>query len=338
MPATSNMYVERRLTEVSVAYQNSAYVADQVCPLIPVPDKSGLILEEDKTVLTADPNGDDAIGQGQYPGQIKVEIQNRNFSTVERAKEVFVHDDEIAADAAQGAPYRPKIRKTKVVTERLLVNRELRIATIYTTAGTWASGHSGTPATKWDAASSDPIGDVNTAILKVKADLQMVPNTLVVPWEVCRYLMANAQIKALSSGGSTLQNPGIAMDPTSIRGLLQRAFGIENILMPAAGNFGGNMAAGFKGGPAGNLGGLWSDNVWLGFVPNTPGREMPSAGYTYVWENAFEGQARNEKGMVVTESRDDRARGVWVAARTYTNELALIPEAGYVLSNTLNAF
>ena len=65
---------------------------------------------------------------------------------------------------------------------------------------------------------------------------------------------------------------------------------------------------------------------------------MPSAGYSYVWENAFDGAARNERGLVVTEEPDLRARGVYITARGYFDEQVLIPEAGYVLTNTLAAF
>lgn len=339
MAGTRQLYVERRLTNVSIAYKNGSFVADRVCPLVMVPDKSGKIIEDDKSVLQADSGGDDAIGQGEYPGIIKVDLQDRTYSTTERAKSTFLHDDDVAADEAQGQPYKPRIRKTNLVTQRLMLNREVRVATLYRNTATWATGHNASPATKWDAASgSDPIGDINAAKLKVKTDLLIPANVAIVPWEVVLFLSNNSSVRALTTGGATVSNAGVDQSPAAMLALMQRIFGVEEILMPTAGNFGGNMKAGFLGGAPAATGGVWADDVWLGYVPQTPDREIPSAGYTYVWENAFEGQARNPKGLVVTEERDNRARGQYITARTYTNEQALIPEAGYVITNVLNAF
>lgn len=337
MPATKNLYVERRLTTVSVAYKNLDYVADQVSPLVLVPDISGKILEEDKSALQADASGDDVIGQGQHPPTIKLEIQDKSYVTRERAKGTFLHDDEVAADEAQGQPYRPRIRKTNLVTERLLLNREVRVATQFRTAANWAAGHTHSPGTKWDAASgADPIADINTAKFKVKADCLMVPNTAVVPWEVLVYLSNNSSVRALTTGGATTSQPGVDQSEAAMIALMQRIFGINRILVPKAGNWGGNMIAGFKGG-AGPAVGIWGDDVWIGYVPPAPARETPAAAYSYVWENAFEGGARNERGQVVTETRDDRARGWFIDARTYSDEQVLVPEAGYIITNVLTA-
>lgn len=341
MPATRNLYVERRLTEVSVAYKNLNYVADQALPIVPVPDKTGKILEEDKAVLQADASGDDVIAQGQYPGVIKPEIQDRTYGTKERAKSSFLHQDEVRADEAQGRPYAPRIRKTNLVTERLLLNREVRVASLLRNTASWATGHNATPATKWDAANSDPIGDVNAAKLKIKADLFLPPNTAIIPWEVVLFLSNNSAVRALTTGGATTGNPGVDQSPAAMMALMQRIFGVGRILIPAAGNWGGNMTAGFKGGSPAAAGGIWGDDVVLMFVPETPMREMPSAGYTYVWENAFadiEGAVQNDRGMVVTVEPDARARGEYITARTYSDEQVLIAEAGYVITNVLNAF
>jgi hypothetical protein len=340
MPAVSNnqLYVERRLTDVSIAYRNGLYVADQAMPLIGVPDISGLILEEDKSMLQADPSGDDVIGRGEYPGLIKVELQNKNYSTKERAKETFLHDDEVAADAAQGAPYRPRIRKTRLVTERLLLNREVRVAALLTTAANWATGHNATPGTKWDAASgSDPIADINAGKLKIKLDLGIPPNVAIIPWEVVLYLSNNSSVRALTTGGATVREAGVDQSPEAMLQMMRRIFGVERILMPSAGNWGGNMTAAFKGGVGPSTGGMWGDNVVLMYQPPLPGREIPAAAYSYYWENAFDGAARNDRGQVVTEARDDRARGVFIAARTYLDEQIVVTEAGYVLTNTLTA-
>lgn len=340
MPAVQNLYVERRLTNVSIAYRNGAFVADQVCPIVPVPDPSGKILEEDKSSLQADPNGDDVIGRGEHPGVIKVEVGDRTYSTKERARSAFLHDDEVNADEVQGQPYRPRIRKTRLATQRLLLNREVRVAAMFRNTANWATGHNATPATKWDAATgSDPIGDINTAKLKVKSDLVgIVPNTALIPWEVVIYLSNNSSVRGLTTGGATTQNPGVDQSPAAMLALMQRIFGVQKIVIPEAGNLGGNMQALFKGGVPASQGGIWGDDVWIGYIPPQPDREEVSAALTYAWENAFNGAARNERAQVVTEERDERARGTYLTARTYSDEQILVAEAGFLITNVLTAF
>lgn len=339
--AVRPLYVDRRLTNASIAYPTDGLIADQVFPVVPVPDKTGKILEVDRSSLIGAPLGDDAIAPGQYAPVIKEGLRDKTYSTVERAESTFLHDDDTAADDAAGQPYRPRLRKTNLVTQVLRVNREIRVATLLNTAANWATGHTSTPATKWDAATgSDPIADITTAKRKVKDDLGLLPNLAVIPWEVMTYLANNSSVRALVNGGATMQNPAVDQSQASMIALMQRIFGIERILVPSAASFGsgGNMKAGFQAGTPSTTGGLFSDNVWIGYVPIQPAREIPSAGYTYVWENAFDGAAReNEQGIVVTEERDDRARGQYITARRYSDEKVLVTEAGYVITNTLTA-
>lgn len=337
--AVRSLYVDRRLTNASIAYPTDGLIAGQVFPVIPVPDKTGKILEIDRASLIGAPLGDDAIAPGQYAPVITESLRDKTYSTVERAESSFLHDDDTAADDAAGQPYRPRLRKTRLVTAVLNVNREIRVATLLNTTTNWATGHNSTPAVKWDA-NGDAIADVTVAKRKVKDDLGLLPNLAVIPWEVMTYLANNSTVRALTNGGATVQNPSVDQSQASMIALMQRIFGIERILVPSAASFGsgGNMKAGFQGGTPSTTGGLFSDNVWIGYVPLQPEREMPSAGYTYVWENAFEGEARqNDQGIVVTEERDDRARGQYITARTYSSEMVLVPEAGYVLTNTLAA-
>jgi hypothetical protein len=325
MPATNKLKINTRLTNVSIAYKNDGYVADEVLPILLVPKQAGLILEGDKAALQADASGDDAIGQGQKPGIIKTEIQDKTYSTKERAKGVTVHDDEVDADNAEEAPYEVKVQKTELATERLLLNREVRVAALC--AGVSATS---SPSTKWDNGSSDPLADVIPALLTIKNAIGVPPSDAVIPWEVLQYLRNNTALKAFFAGGATTtQMALLSIDA------LRAIFGVKRIHVPMAGKLAvGTMIAGFK---SGSTSGVWSDNVTFFYRPDSPGRQVPAFGYTYRWRAAFRGAAANAKGQVVTEHYEDRERTLYIDARTYTDEQKLLDEAAYTFTNVLAA-
>lgn len=325
MPATNKLKVNTRLTNVSIAYKNGNYVGDEVLPILPVPKQAGLILEGDKAALQADASGDDSIAQGQEPGIIKTDIQDKTYSTKERAKGVMVHDDEVDADNAEEAPYEVKVQKTELATERLLLNREVRIAALC--AGVSATS---SPSTKWDSSSSDPLGDVIPALITVKNAIGIPPTDAVIPWEVLQYLRNNAALKAFFNGGATTSQMALLSVDA-----LKTIFGVKRIHVPMAGKLAvGTMIAGFK---SGSTSGVWGDNVTFFYRPDSPGRQQPAFGYTYVWKTAFRGAAANARGQVVTEHYDDRKRTLFIDARTYSDEQKLLDEAAYTFTNVLAA-
>jgi hypothetical protein len=294
-----------------------------VLPILLVPKQAGSILEADKSALQADAGGDDAIGQGQEPGIIKTEIQDKTYSTKERAKGVTVHDDEVDADNAEEAPYEVKVQKTELATERLMLNREVRVAAICAGVTNTAS-----PGTKWDAAGGDPLADSIPAILTIKNAIGVPPTDAVVPWEVLQYLRNNDKLKAFFNGGATTSQMAL-LSVDALRAI----FGLKRIHVPMAGKLAsGTMIAGFKSGTTSSV---WGDNVTFFYRPDAPGRQQVAFGYTYRWRNAFRGAATNEKGQVVTEHYDERKRTLFIDARTYSDEQKLIDEAVYTLTNVL---
>lgn|SRR6185312_10718993 len=324
MPSPKQLVIDTRLSQVSVDYKNDDYIAEQVLPTLLVPKQHGKILENDMSALQPDANGDDKIGMGQRPGIVKAEFQDDMYGTFERAKGVTIHDDEVDADNAEGAPYEVKVTKTNLVTERLLLNREVRVAAI-------CAGVTGTssPGTKWDQANSTPLADINAAKFAVKNKIGKRPNYAIVPWEVMEFLKQNADVKSFITGGSTTLVPGVLNIEA-----FKLIFGVENILVPASSQLAGAMSGAFK---SGTLSSVWSDNVTLFWRPNAPMRQAPAFGYTYVWQNAFRGAARSTNGQVITQDYETRERTLYLDARTYSDERKLIDGAAYTLTNVLNS-
>ena len=323
----NKLRVDTRLTTVSIGYQPEGLVADAFAPILLVEKQAGTILEGDKSNLLIDPSGDDRIGQGEPPPLIKGGFTERTYSTFERARGVPVHDDEVDADSAEDAPLEVLVQATELASDRLLLNREARVAALATATANWGSNTS-SPGTKWDAAGGTPAADVSAAKATARAGGTMpTPNSMIIPWEVLEAMRFNAEVKAYFSGGATV-NALALLD----QGILSRIFGVPNIYIAGASAINANMKV---GSPSAAATSLWGDNVVLFYRAARPGRRTVSTAYTYVWKNAFRGAARNARGQVVTRDYKARERTLIIDARTYSDEQLLMPEAGYLISNVL---
>jgi hypothetical protein len=325
MPAVNKLVVNTRLTNVSVELKGgTGFVADTIAPILPVTKKSGDILEADQSNLQVDPDGDDRIGQGQYPPILKGDLDTTAYNTQERARGATVHDDEVDADTAEDAPYEVKVRATERATMRLLRNREVRVRAIALAAATGAS-----PAVKWDAALGDPVADVRVQKVAMYNAIGIAPNYMVIPWLVVEHMKENAALKDYFKGGATTSDPAL-VDIA----MLRKIFGIPNISVADASVVAGNMVAGPKTGAA--ISSIWYDDVLLFYRPERPTRWEPAFMYTYAWNTAFRGAARNERGQYVTETYDKRGRTLYIDARTYVDERSLVATAARKLTNVLS--
>jgi hypothetical protein len=324
MPATNSLRVETRLTNVSIGYRNEGYIADDVAPIILVDKQAGKILEGDLSTYVADPDGDDRISMGELPGLLKAELSEGTYNTAERAKGITVHDDEVDADNAEDAPYDVKVEKTIVATERLLLNRELRVARLFQSI---SAGE--TPYTPWDDPDSNPLDDVTAGHIAVRGAIGRPANSAIVPWAAFQRLRNNAALKSFFTGGATTSQLGLLSVDA-----LKAIFAVDNIYIPTVGLVKeGNMPAGAV---TGTVSDVWGNDVYLFYKAPRVGRGMITTAATYVWKNAFRGAARNAKGMVVTEDYDRRKRTLFIDARTYSEEKLLVNAGGYKLSSVMS--
>ncbi len=326
MPPTNQLRTDSRLTQVSLGYTNDGFIANEVAPIILVEKEAGKILSSDLSNFVADPDGDDVIARGELPGLIKNELSEATYVTRERAKGVPVHDDEVDTMTAEDAPYDVLVDATELATDRLLLNREVRVARLFASiAATAAVG------TAWDQEDSDPLADVTAAMGSVRPIIGMAPNSAIVPWNVFSILRNNAALKSFFSGGATSTNLGLlSMDA------LKAIFNVQNIYVPGAGLVKeGNMPAGPVTAENFPVSDVWGDDVILFYKAPTIGRRVLTTAATFVWKNAFRGAARNKKGLVVTRTYEQRARTLIIDARTYSDEKIIIPGAAYRLSGIL---
>lgn len=272
-PSLSSVHVNRPLTNISVAYMQSAdnYIAGKVFPEIPVEKKSDTYYIFTKNDMLRDeakpraPHAESAgSGFGLTTGTYNCDVfaLHKDISDQERANE----DPGISIDRTT----------VQWLTDRMLMRREVQWVTDYFVTGIW--GTSTTPANLWDNyTTSDPIGDIETGIRTVMINTGRRPNKLVLGYDVDRWLKHHPDIV------DRIKYTGGLVDQVNLRRALAELFGLSEVLVAqavtATNNEGETAAYSFTHGKHALL---------VHSAPN-PGLNVPSGGYIMTWKGVSDG-------------------------------------------------
>lgn len=196
----------------------------------------------------------------------------------------------------------------------ILYNHELRVKALFTSNAI----ASATPGTKWDAANSDPIGDVKAAVAVIELASGLRPNTISIPRAVADKLSLNAKIRAVFPQ----YNGPITVD------MLRTAFEIENLVIAGGKHNTANE------GQAVAIDYLWGDDVILAVAGAGQDLESPSAARTFLWDVAGE-SGGGDTGSFVETYRDDSIKSDVHRSQHSTDEKLCGASLAYRLRDTL---
>jgi hypothetical protein len=155
------------------------------------------------------------------------------------------------------------------VMDKLSLGWEVRIAGIAN--NTSNVGSSTAVGSEWDAAaSSDPLGDIETALDNVQDLTGKRPNRILMGLAAWRSLKRNDSIRNIINGTN---NGGGYPSAAQIASILE----VEQILVGAAYRNTANEAQ------AETLAKVWGDNVTVYYAPSTASRDKPSWLYSFRW-------------------------------------------------------
>lgn len=261
-----DLHIDRLLSQMAIGFMENETIAGTIAPVVTV-DKQGdaytvfsradaLRREEDKRSPGTEANkitrtiSSDTYYAQNYALKAMVTIEDR-----ENADPVF-RQNLINDNAAY-------------VTRKLQLNWESRVASlVFNTSNVGSSAGVGS---EWDAAaSSDPIGDILTAMDNAEDLTGTRPNKMVMGNDAWRTLRRNDQILNRIFGTN---NGGGFPNVAQIANLLD----IPKIIVGRAYENTANEAQ------AEVLAKMWSDNALLCYTPDTPSRDLPSFMYSYRW-------------------------------------------------------
>lgn len=288
------------LQNISIAYSNGVYIAEQVFPIVSVEKKSDFYFVYDKSSWFRNRSGPRAPGAKAPRADYGVTTASYICINDSLAKEI---PDEVRDNA--DSPLQPDVEATEFVTDGLMLGLEIRVADIITaSAGQWATAAS--PTTQWSSDSSDPFGDIMAGMNTLVSTIGRKPNLAVTSWDVWRFLVNHPdfldRIKYTRPGGK--------LEPSDI----QSWFEFDKFLI------GTSLKDIAQEGKTASMQYVWGDDFWMGWVSPTPSLRTPSAGYVFTW-----------KTRQLTRFREDQNHQDVIEIEHFTAEKVSASDAGYII-------
>lgn len=263
-PTPKDAHIDIPLSNVSIMYRNTNYIGDMVAPMVEVMDQSNKYYTFNKADTFRSTAGKRAAGTASKRHGFA--ISDSTYFCEEIADSTML-EDELRENA--DAVLRMETNKVNFVTDKVLLKFEQDVASAMTTNSNWGSNYT-TPTVLWDdQENSDPINDIRTAIRAVKSSSGKNANVMIISediWET-----------ALIDHPLILERMASTSFKSATTDVLKSIFGVPNIYI------GGAVVNSSNLGQTASYSNVWTGDLWVGHVAQTPGLEIPTAVYTFVW-------------------------------------------------------
>jgi len=315
-PTVNDVHVDQLLTNISIAYQNESYIADQLFPKVPVMKQSDKLPAYDQSFWFRDEAKRRAPGTVPQEGGFAVDTSATYFcDEFAISKDI---PDEVRANYDQ--PFDPDKEATMYVTDKLMLRREVAFATdFFTSTGVWGTDKTGgTDFTLWSNYSgSTPLTDVELYKDTVNGKIGRDPNTFVIGKQV------ELQLKWHPDILDTFKYTSPAIIGAD---KLQAVFGFDRMFVGRA------IYTSDKQGTAESsvtYSRVWGKHGLMMYVAGAPSLMTPSAGYTFTWRKV------SGADQYIERHRDNRAKKDIVAGYTNYDQKATATAAGLFLSGAV---
>jgi hypothetical protein len=278
-PTPGDVFVSAPLTNISFNYvaDQSMAIADRMFPNVPVNIQGGIVWEWDLGYLLR--NG----MKPRAPNAESAGIGNRlNQKTYACVVEALHHDIPDQRRANETSPISSDREATIQLTQQAWQRREITLKARAFKTGVWTgisdgTGVAGTPTTnqikQWDQAGSDPTNDVTTLSTNLQLATGIRPNSIAFGQQVWDKLKTNAAIIDRLKFFGTPGNPTVVTLEA-----VAALFGLKQILVSSV-----VQATSNEGAATLTTGFVVGKEFVLFYVPDAPGLDTPSAGYTFSW-------------------------------------------------------
>lgn len=300
-----DVVIDPALSNVSIAYKNSSFIADMIAPISKVGKQTGKYYIYDKANLRVDKTNR-AAGSGA--NEVDFGLTTATFACDDHALKSFVADEiQDQADAALN----PLIDETEALTEKLLLDRESNLATILSDTAQLTQNTTLSGTSQWsDYSNSSPIADIRTARTTIHAATFKKPNTLILGKQVfdslCEHPEILERIKYSQLGVVTAE-------------LMARIFQVEQVLV---GEAGANSAV---EGQTDSLSYVWGKHAVVAYIAPSVGLKTLTLAITFTYGNreVRRWYEQDREGTYVRVGKDN-----------YVQKIVAVG-AGYLLKNAI---
>lgn len=276
MPEMRNLgHIDRALTNISVAYMQGAdaFIADKVFPIIRVQKQSDVYYEYSKADMFRNEVQERGRGAESAGGNWNARVADPYYCRKYAYHYDITEEERINYDK----PLDVERDTVEWLGHKMLLKREVDFATKFFKTGVWKTDTNKT-ADKWSSQSSDPVKDVNDAMLQMAEATALKPNFAIMSPDVF-YALKNHEgimdrIKYTQKGIITLD-------------LIASLFELEKIYVPWA-VYNTEAQAPKMTDPADSetlidMNFIYKGSMLLGYRAPRASLKQATAGYIFAW-------------------------------------------------------
>lgn len=264
------------LTQLSIGYHPTGLVAESVFPVFKVTHENDAYYKWDKGQafrLDRTDGYGSARADKTRPRMLNFGATEDSYTATEFALETSVSDRELAN---QDSALNLQVSKVRRVQDLILLDQEVRVATICTTTGNNSGSVTNSGTTQWNNASFASIGTAQHSAIKTQIETGkesirtatggLLPNVIVIPREVWAVMVNDVGLADLIK-----YNFSPAQDLLSSDFLGGTLWGMK-LLVPTG------MYTSVVEGETFSSTSIWGKNVWMGYVNPNPGLDALTYG------------------------------------------------------------
>jgi len=302
MPQVQDYIVDPVLTNLSKAYKNDSLLYSQVFPRMMVKSRTGYYYTFDKARFKIEESRRTGVSRANRVdyGMSKTSYGPLYEHALEQAIEYEVRD-------TYPSPHDARVDATENVSDRLELGLEKEVADLLTSTGTITQNITLSGTSQFsDFANSDPFSVVQTGIDTVKTGAMVMPNTLIMGYQVFAKLKNHPDLLGRMATSTTR---------VLTTQMLADLFGVERVLV------GGAMHNTAAEGVAASMSYIWGKDMVLCYVAQRPGLKSLSVGYTLQMEGA----------RYVDRWDEQAEKAEFVRANDYYEPKVVAAEAAYLI-------
>ncbi len=303
-PTYQQSHIDVALTNVSVAYTPGEYIAAKVFPAIPVQKISGKYFIYTKADWLRDEAALRAPGTRGAVGGYGLSLGTYACLEYSFGQKV---PDEISDNA--DSPLAPLTDATRFCTEKVLLKQEVDVAADVFGSSVWSG--SATPSVLWSNDTSDPLGDIETAVNSVAGTIFREPNTSVVGRGLWRYLKNHPDVVDRIKYSAGPNSPAVV----TVNAIAALA-GVDQLLVGTAGK-----DSGYEGGTS-TLAYVWGNHMFVGYTTQRASLLEPSAGYIL-----------NYQSRIIERFREEIEHSTFIRAMQQWDSNVVAADAGYLIKS-----
>ena len=302
--------IDAKLTAVSLAYKNDAYIADQILPRVQAPAESFKYRVFPKELYLTIP--ETKIGRKGVPNEVELSFTTETASVEGYGLSEVIPVADIKATALDGFDLQSKT--TAYLTELMTLGRERRMADLIFNASSYANSNVNALATNsnFSAANSDPLKVIDDG-LKVPF---FRPNVIVMGEQVFDVLKFHPKIirtvyPSADAGGVVSAQQ------------LANILGVDKLLIGKARINSANR------GKSANIVSAWGKHIALLYIaPGAGLNDMPSFGMT--------AEYGTRQTMLIAEQNTGVEGAYRIRVTERLKELVMAPDLGYLIKDAVN--